>query len=348
MPTPAFRAAKSVFDKAVADGWAELDIACIHDQICGESAFNRRTGRAASRAWSPRHDLVARHLPEGRHRWPRRAPHRRHTRRPTGTRALGVGARAHRRLGTADDILRGVDFRDAPLVDHDTLLAPLHWPRKVICAGQLPPPRQRDGRRGADQRLEAVLLPQAADDHRDRPDRSDHALRPDKARFDWEAELAVVIGIGRRDIPAQDALDTSPATASPMTSPPAATTSGHRAGRRVHLRLVRLQVHRRLAAAGPGITPAFQVPDPQDLRMRFWLNGELQQDDSTADMICPVAELVAAASEVVTLEPGDVILTGTPSGVGAGRGCSSATATSSAPSTASARWRTPSSTIGAS
>jgi 2-keto-4-pentenoate hydratase/2-oxohepta-3-ene-1,7-dioic acid hydratase in catechol pathway len=71
---------------------------------------------------------------------------------------------------------------------------------------------------------------------------------------------------------------------------------------------------------GPGITPAFFVPDPQDLRLRLWVNGELQQDESTADMVCTVAELVAAASEVVTLEPGDVIATGTPSGVGVGRG----------------------------
>ena len=71
---------------------------------------------------------------------------------------------------------------------------------------------------------------------------------------------------------------------------------------------------------GPGITPAFQVPDPQDLRLRLWVNGELQQDESTSDMICTVAELISAASEIVTLEPGDVIPTGTPSGVGTGRG----------------------------
>ncbi len=71
---------------------------------------------------------------------------------------------------------------------------------------------------------------------------------------------------------------------------------------------------------GPGITPAFQVPDPQHLRLRLWVNGELQQDESTADMVCTVAELIAAASEVATLEAGDVIATGTPSGVGAGRG----------------------------
>ena len=71
---------------------------------------------------------------------------------------------------------------------------------------------------------------------------------------------------------------------------------------------------------GPGLTPAFLVPDPQNLRLRLWVNGELQQDESTADMVCSVAELIAAASEVVTLEPGDIIATGTPSGVGASRG----------------------------
>jgi 2-keto-4-pentenoate hydratase/2-oxohepta-3-ene-1,7-dioic acid hydratase in catechol pathway len=71
---------------------------------------------------------------------------------------------------------------------------------------------------------------------------------------------------------------------------------------------------------GPGITPAFLVPDPQDLRLRLWVNGDLQQDESTSDMVCTVAELISAASDVVTLEPGDVITTGTPSGVGAGRG----------------------------
>jgi 2-keto-4-pentenoate hydratase/2-oxohepta-3-ene-1,7-dioic acid hydratase in catechol pathway len=56
------------------------------------------------------------------------------------------------------------------------------------------------------------------------------------------------------------------------------------------------------------------------LRVRLWVNGDLRQDESTADMICPVDQLVAAASSVVTLEPGDVIATGTPSGVGASQG----------------------------
>jgi 2-keto-4-pentenoate hydratase/2-oxohepta-3-ene-1,7-dioic acid hydratase in catechol pathway len=144
---------------------------------------------------------------------------------------------------------------------------------------------------------------------------------PARARYDWEGELAVVIGLAGKNIYSERAL-------------------AHVAGYCVANDVTARGYHRRdivpadpfrydwFAAKsmegslplGPGLTPAFLVPDPQDLRLRLWVNGELQQDESTADMVCPVAELIAAASEVVTLEPGDVIATGTPSGVGAGRG----------------------------
>ena len=143
----------------------------------------------------------------------------------------------------------------------------------------------------------------------------------ERARFDWEAELAVVIGTGGRDIPPGRALE-------------------HVAGYCVANDVSARGYHRRQSVPaeaftydwfaaksadtslplGPGITPAWQVPDPQRLRLRLWVNGELRQDESTADMICPVSELIATASTVVTLEPGDVIATGTPSGVGAAAG----------------------------
>jgi len=70
---------------------------------------------------------------------------------------------------------------------------------------------------------------------------------------------------------------------------------------------------------GPDLVTADEVPDPQALGLRTWLNGELRQDSSTADMIFPVADLVAYVSTYMTLVPGDVILTGTPEGVIAGR-----------------------------
>ena len=67
---------------------------------------------------------------------------------------------------------------------------------------------------------------------------------------------------------------------------------------------------------GPWITTADDVPDPEDLRLRTWVNGELRQDARTSDLIFGIDHLVAFLQETCTLEPGDLILTGTPSGVG--------------------------------
>jgi 2-keto-4-pentenoate hydratase/2-oxohepta-3-ene-1,7-dioic acid hydratase in catechol pathway len=67
---------------------------------------------------------------------------------------------------------------------------------------------------------------------------------------------------------------------------------------------------------GPWITTADEVPDPGALALRTWVNGELRQDSNTNDLIFGVSALVDFLSETCTLEPGDLILTGTPSGVG--------------------------------
>jgi len=67
---------------------------------------------------------------------------------------------------------------------------------------------------------------------------------------------------------------------------------------------------------GPWVTTADEVPDPDDLGLRTWVNGELRQDSRTSDLIFSVAKLVAFLQETCTLAPGDLILTGTPSGVG--------------------------------
>jgi 2-keto-4-pentenoate hydratase/2-oxohepta-3-ene-1,7-dioic acid hydratase in catechol pathway len=66
---------------------------------------------------------------------------------------------------------------------------------------------------------------------------------------------------------------------------------------------------------GPALVTADEIPDPQDLRMRLWLNGELKQDASTRDMIEDVAGLIQHASSIMTLLPGDILSTGTPEGV---------------------------------
>ena len=67
---------------------------------------------------------------------------------------------------------------------------------------------------------------------------------------------------------------------------------------------------------GPWVTTADEVPGPEDLGLRTWVNGELRQDARTSDLVFSIPELVAFLRETITLEPGDLILTGTPNGVG--------------------------------
>jgi 2-keto-4-pentenoate hydratase/2-oxohepta-3-ene-1,7-dioic acid hydratase in catechol pathway len=222
----------------------------------------------------------------------------------------------------AEPLLRDLDIEDAPPVEADSLLAPLRWPRKVICAGvnYRRHVREMGGEIPADGWRPFFFL-KAPTTSVIGPHDPIVVRDAARARYDWEAELAVIIGTAGKDIDAERAV-------------------AHVAGYCVANDVTARGYHRRdvvptdafaydwFAAKsmegslplGPGLTPAFLVRDPQDLRLRLWVNGELQQDESTADMISPVAELVAAASQVVTLEPGDVIITGTPSGVGAGRG----------------------------
>ena len=69
---------------------------------------------------------------------------------------------------------------------------------------------------------------------------------------------------------------------------------------------------------GPWITTADEVPDPERLDLRTWVNGELRQDSNTSDLIFGCQELVDFISQTCALQPGDLILTGTPSGVGMG------------------------------
>jgi 2-keto-4-pentenoate hydratase/2-oxohepta-3-ene-1,7-dioic acid hydratase in catechol pathway len=222
----------------------------------------------------------------------------------------------------AEGVLRGLQIDDAPVIDYDVLLAPLRWPRKVICAGVNYRSHMREmGGEIPAQGWRPFFFLRSPTTTVIGP-RDPIVIRsPKTARYDWEAELAAVIGLGGRDIPPQDAL----AHVAGYCVANDVTARGHHRRQAVPADALRYDWFAAKSMdgslpLGPGITPAFLVPDPQDLRLRLWVNGELMQDASTSDMVCPVADLVSAASEVVTLEPGDVIPTGTPSGVGAARG----------------------------
>jgi len=126
---------------------------------------------------------------------------------------------------------------------------------------------------------------------------------------DYEAELGVVVGRGGRRISEGQALE---------------HVAGYLCLNDVSARDVQFADRQwtrgksfdTFCPVGPRLIPPEQVGDPQDLRVRCFVNGEMMQDGSTRDMIFGVAEIIAHASRSITLEIGDVIATGTPAGVG--------------------------------
>jgi 5-carboxymethyl-2-hydroxymuconate isomerase len=130
--------------------------------------------------------------------------------------------------------------------------------------------------------------------------------------LDYEGELAVVIGRRARDVPEHRALEHAfgYAVMNDVTA---------RDRQRAEPQWIRAKGGDTFAPFGPWITTADEVPDPQALAIRTTVNGELRQEGRTADMVFGVAALIAWCSAAFTLEPGDVITTGTPAGVGVAR-----------------------------
>src|SRR2546427_9107277 len=128
-------------------------------------------------------------------------------------------------------------------------------------------------------------------------------------QIDYEGELAVIIGTRCKDVTEQEALQYV-ARYSIMNDVTARDiqlqTSQWTAGKALDT----------FAPMGPGMVLASDMPDPQTLMLTTGVNGQVVQHDSTANMIFSVATSIAFLSSLMTLEPGDIIATGTPSGVG--------------------------------
>ncbi|MDF6020846.1 fumarylacetoacetate hydrolase family protein [Streptomyces sp. JH34] len=142
----------------------------------------------------------------------------------------------------------------------------------------------------------------------------DTVLVPRRSRkTDWEVELAVVIGRTARYLE----------TAEEALGHVAGYATSHDVSER------EFQIERggtwdkgknceTFNPLGPWLVTADEVPDPQALPLKLWVNGELKQDGTTAQQIFPVGEVVRYLSHFMTLYPGDVINTGTPAGVAMG------------------------------
>ncbi len=129
-------------------------------------------------------------------------------------------------------------------------------------------------------------------------------------RIDWEGELAVVIGHSCKDIETSEAME---------------YVAGYTVTNDVTARDYQFKTSQWMlgktfdgfAPIGPWLTTLDEIDDPNDLGLTTTLNGQIVQDARTSDLIFGVPELVSFFSTVMTLSPGDVIATGTPSGIGA-------------------------------
>lgn len=201
-----------------------------------------------------------------------------------------------------DDLTAGIAVGS---LDEVALLAPIPQPGKVICVGRNYAEHAAETGSAVPDRPQlfakfanAIVGPGVDVIH----PAITHAL-------DYEAELVAVIGRRATHVPESHALD---------------VVCGYMCGNDISARDLQFGDTQWLrgksldtfAPTGPWIVTAADVPDPQTLGIRCTVNGEVRQSDTTANMVFSVARVIAFITEAITLEVGDVIFTGTPSGVG--------------------------------
>lgn len=150
------------------------------------------------------------------------------------------------------------------------------------------------------------------------PTKTAVAMPASTMKLDWEVELAVVIGRGGRHIAEKDAY--AHIAGYTVINDISARDLTRRSDYPFSHDWFRGKSFDTFAPLGPWFVPRDCVGDPMDLRMQLTVNGESMQDASTQGMIFNIAEQIAYLSSILTLKPGDLIATGTPTGVGMGRG----------------------------
>lgn len=202
------------------------------------------------------------------------------------------------------------------IASHSGFLAPLLYPGKVLCAGanyydHIKEMGVADTRKEA-QRLFFFFKPprnavvgEGATVH----------MPIETKAFDWEVELAAVIGKRARAVKASEALSY---IAGYTIAIDFSARDLNRAPETFYkLDWVAGKAHDTCCPMGPRIVPASAFDNLQDLGLKLSVNGTVKQDGRTADMIFSIAEQIEILSKIMTLDPGDVVLTGTPAGVGA-------------------------------
>lgn len=196
------------------------------------------------------------------------------------------------RLGSGDR--SPATGRSWPL-DEVRLEAPIAAPRQIFCVGLNYADHAAEAGEGVPETPSVFTKPGSASTAPAGPVLCPAVVR----RLDYEAELAVVLG--------------------PGSSPAGFAVANDVTGRDLQKRerhWTRAKGADTFCPWGPWITTADELPDPYDLRIRSWVNGELRQDESTSQMIFGIDQVIGYIGEACTLHPGDLLLTGTPAGVG--------------------------------
>jgi len=209
------------------------------------------------------------------------------------------------------------------------LRAPVLWPGAIYCAGanyrdhaiemakRMNRPLDRDPKESGGKPWHFLKTPRAIADPGQTVAASHYS-----AKLDWEVELAAIIGRAAKGVSVEKALDyvagytaANDLSARDMSR---RTTADEKSP--FHWDWTGQKCFDGSCPLGPWIVPASDIPDPQNLALRLWVNDVPKQDSNTSEMIFSLAEQIAHLSKGMTLYPGDVILTGTPAGVGTGRG----------------------------
>lgn len=205
--------------------------------------------------------------------------------------------------------LRAVDPDSLPVVDGPVRLgAPLSWVPNFYCIGLNYAAHAAET--GAAKPTEPLVFSKASTSL---AGPEDAIVIPRGAkRVDWEVELGIVIGARCHHVSASEALSHVAGYVA-VNDVSERDFQKERGGQ-----WIKGKSAPSFGKIGPWLVTADEVPDPQALDLRLWVNGDLRQNSSTSDMIFGVAQIISYMSDFMELRAGDVIATGTPSGVGAG------------------------------
>ncbi|EPL8004639.1 fumarylacetoacetate hydrolase family protein [Klebsiella aerogenes] len=224
---------------------------------------------------------------------------------------VDLGSRLGQRYGDLKALLAGNAVTEARAFAHEKadvameqveFLPVIETPGKILCVGMNYAEKRKEFNELNPAPTLFVRFADSQTGHRQ------PVLKPHySSEFDYEGELAVVIGQSGENIPADQALSHVAGYSCYMDgSARDWQHTWYTAGKN----------GRQTGAFGPWMTTSDMIPDPHQLTIRTWLNGKLMQDDNTGSMIHRVAELIAYISTFTALSSGDVIITGSPGGVG--------------------------------